>query len=216
MLLERGKRTGLALLDGDLPAPELLEAWLAESALFVCADGAADAPLPRLPDAVVGDMDSLRSSDPRLRRVRVPDPRHNDAEKCLQFLLDEGCDRFVLLGGTGGRQDHHLVSLSLPLFRPGELLLAGDDFEAMGVTGRVEMALPAGRGLSLFPLHGPARSVTLSGVEYPLHDAALDVPRGLSASNRVTDPRVVLEMSRGRLLLIVERRPGDPLWRTTP
>lgn len=216
MLLRRGRRTGLVLLDGDPPPGELLEAWLGEAELFVCADGAADAALPRPPDAVVGDMDSLRGGGAGLRLLRDADPTRSDAEKCLQFLLDGGCDRMVLLGGSGGRQDHHLVNLSLPLFRPGEVLLAGADFVAAGVQGRLSLRLPAGRGLAVFPLHGPVRGMSLSGVAWPLKRADLDVPRGLSGSNRVAADRVELDVPQGRLLLLVERRPGDPLWQDAP
>ncbi len=212
MLLTKGKKTGLALLDGDPPPEDLLTAWLTECDLFICADGAANRELPRRPDAIVGDMDSLDQAPDGVALLRVEDPDLTDSEKCVHHLADQGCDRIILLGGSGGRQDHHLVNLALPLAEPGRILLAGDDFWAMGIEGREIFDLPPGRGLSIFPLHGPVRGLSLRGTEYPLENVDLAFTHGLSASNRVSDSWVEVEVIEGRLLLIVERRPGDALW----
>jgi len=213
MLLERGAKTGLLLLAGDPPSGELLRTWTEASALFVCADGAARRRLPRTPDAVVGDMDSIGPPGEGLPLIPMMGVDSTDSEKGLRYLADAGCDRVILLGGTGGRQDHHLVNLALPLTEPGKILLAAEDFEAVGVEGRRTFRLPPGRGLSLFPLFGPVSGVGLHGVEFPLDGVELDRIRGRNGSNRVTDSLVEVEAHSGRLLLIVERRPGDPLWR---
>ncbi len=212
MLLTRGKKAGLVLLDGDAPSKELLCACLDECDLFVCADGAANRELPRRPDAVVGDLDSLSAMRDDLPIVRMDDPNRTDGEKALLHLDREGCDRKILLGGTGGRQDHHLVNLSLPLTKPGEVMLLGEDFAAVGIWDRQKFALPPDRGLSIFPLYGSVQGVSLRGVAYPLENVDLAFTRGLTASNRSLDSRVEVEVLRGRLLLIVERRNGDALW----
>ncbi len=212
MLLTRGKRSGLVLLDGDAPSDELLRACIDQCDLFICADGAANRELPRDPDAVVGDLDSLAKVKESLPLIRMDDPDRTDGEKALLHLDRQGCDRMILLGGTGGRQDHHLVNLSLPLTKPGEVMLLGDDFAAVGIWDRGRFEIPADRGLSIFPLYGSVQGVCLRGVAYPLENADLAFPRGLTASNRSLDSRVEVEVLRGRLLLIVERQAGDALW----
>jgi len=212
MLISRGSKNGVVLLDGERPNMEMLEAWVGECELFICADGAANGELPRRPDAIVGDMDSLLHPPEEVPLIRMADVDMTDGEKCILHLRREGCDRVVLLGGTGGRQDHHLVNLALPLSQPGEILLAGEDFFAVGVRGKQAFHLPPSRGLSVFPLHGSVQGVTLKGVEFPLEGADLAVTGGLTASNRSVDSRIEIEILQGRLLLIVERAPGDPLW----
>jgi thiamine pyrophosphokinase len=212
MLLTKGKKTGLALLDGDPPSEDLLSACLSDCETFICADGAANRELPRRPDAIVGDMDSIEQAPTSVPLIRVEDPDLTDSEKCIHYLTGHACDRIILLGGVGGRQDHHLVNLALPLSQPGKILLAGDDFWAMGVEGHQRFELPPKRGLSIFPLHGPARGVSLRGVKYPLESVDLAFTRGLSAANQTLESVVEIELLEGRLLLIVERRPSDTLW----
>ncbi len=212
MLLSKGKKTGLVMLDGDAPSSSLEQAWLNECDLFICADGAANREYPRLPDAVIGDMDSLVKIPEGVSVHRMDDSDRTDGEKCVIYLNREKCDRIVLLGGTGGRQDHHLVNLALPMSRPEEIMLAGEDFAAVAVWGRQKFKIPLGRGLSIFPLYGSAQGVSLSGVEFPLESADLAFTRGLTASNRSVESLVEIEVLRGRLLLIVERKTGDPLW----
>jgi thiamine pyrophosphokinase len=216
MLLSRGNHMGLVLLDGPAAPTERLERWLSEATFFLCADGAGGRTLPRLPDAIVGDLDSIGEVSEDQTLIRLEEQDRTDAEKCVELCFEAGCDRVVLLGEIGGRWDHSLVQLALPLAWPGQVLMAGSEQIAMGVSGKEEFRIPEGRALSLFPLFGPARGVTLRGCLWPLEREDLLQTEGRTASNRVCQESVSLEIESGSVLLICEHRSEDPLWRLGP
>jgi hypothetical protein len=101
------------------PSEQVLSYWLAGADLFVCADGAGHPyeQLPRLPDVVIGDFDSLSGRVLAGRGgplfLQVDDPYTTDSEKALLYVCDEGCEEAVLLGATGWRLDHTLFNVQL-------------------------------------------------------------------------------------------------------
>lgn len=132
----------LVVLNSNLPAapaartPPVLARLLSLSAFTVCADGGAnrlfrlDAPRAHVPEAIVGDLDSLL---PEVREhyeslgtlvVRSPEQDRNDLEKSLLHVLSR-CPLpppypVCVYGGLAGRLDQTMASLSsLVKFSPG-------------------------------------------------------------------------------------------------
>ncbi len=214
LLPKRGRRA-VVLADGDPPPPHLLAAHLAAADLFLCADAAGRpyARLPRLPDAIVGDLDTLgegvRDVPDSVRVVRDTREDTTDAEKALEFAEREGCREAVLLGAGGGLLDHALHNALLPERWAGRLrLLLADAGTAAVRAGSGESFvwdLPVGTALSLLPLPGGAHSVTISGVRYPLRDAVVDGRGPATVSNEVADGPVRLTVGAGSLLVVVRR-----------
>jgi thiamine pyrophosphokinase len=130
------------LCDGPPPPYAVLAHWLEDADCFVCAD-AAGRPydrLPRLPDLVIGDFDSLHR-DPGasiveapdahvpsgddlsvgehpalvdgLPALHVPEQESTDSEKALLWALKNFYAEGVLLGATGARIDHSFFNVSL-------------------------------------------------------------------------------------------------------
>ena len=112
-------RRAVVLCDGPPPSEAVLAYWLDGADLFVCADAAGHPydHLPRVPDVVIGDFDSLSGrvlagrGGPRF--LRVDDPYTTDSEKALLYVCDAGCEEAVLLGATGWRLDHTLFNVQL-------------------------------------------------------------------------------------------------------
>lgn len=209
------------LCDGPLPPRAVLEQWLAEADTFICTD-AAGRPyegLPRKPDLVIGDFDTLRRQGvtdftPEGERLvdgvlfrHLAEQKSTDSEKALLWALTHFHAEAVLLGATGSRVDHSYFNVSL-LERFADRMsvcLA----EATSISIRLSPGsitrwdLPAGTGFSLVPLVSPVQEVTLSGAVYPLHDARL-VPGGpATVSNRVASPPLGVRVGQGSLLLSV-------------
>ena len=216
---KRGRRA-VVLCDGPPPSESVLAYWLSGADLFVCADAAGHPydHLPRLPDVVIGDFDSLSGrvlagrGGPRF--LQVDDPYTTDSEKALLYVCDDGCQEAVLLGATGWRLDHTLVNVQL-LERFGDRLrmcLAGHlaDGVRVGAGARESWALPAGTRFSLLPLGGEARGVTIEGASFPLLGDTISVAGPSAISNVVTMSPLLLSVGSGSLLALVEREPEPP------
>lgn len=108
----------IILADGDFPTHPLALEWLKNCPYVVCCDGAANACIRwgRLPEAIVGDGDSL---EPDLRRRyarlvhREAEQETNDLSKAFRFCLERGRRNITFLGATGKREDHTLGNISL-------------------------------------------------------------------------------------------------------
>ena len=116
----------------------------------------------RLPEAVIGDLDSL---SPSLRRkygdivIHVEEQDDNDMTKAMRLALekhpDAGAIRF--LGATGLREDHTLGNMALlmeytRMFDLGEIRveMVSDYGTSFAVTDSCELHVGKGRRVSLF------------------------------------------------------------------
>lgn len=215
ILMPRRGRRVVVLADGEPPPPRLLAAHLAIADLFLCADAAGRpyARLPRLPDAVVGDLDTLggdvRDVPAGVQVVHDTQQDTTDAEKALDFAAQAGCREAVLLGAGGGLLDHALHNALLPERWAGRLRLQlADALTAAVRAGAGESFtwdLPDGAAISLLPLPGGARGVTCDGVRYPLRDAVVDGCGPATVSNTVVGGPVRLTVTAGSLLVVVRR-----------
>lgn len=205
----------VVLCDGPAPPDGLLRRWLAGADLFVCADGAGHPyeHLPRTPDVVIGDFDSLagRVLDGRggPRFLQVVDHYTTDSEKALLFVEDQGFQEAVLLGATGRRLDHTLYNCNL-LERFADRLrvcLSGPwaDTVRVGPGAHMSWDLPVGSGFSLMPLFGPVTQVTLEGGVYPLLGETLAPGGPATISNLVAMSPLLLSVGQGSLLVSFDR-----------
>ena len=131
----RGRRA-LLLCDGTPPPGPLLNLCLRGAEIFVCTD-AAGRPyhgLPRRPDLVIGDFDTLDRAAPRdagVRFLHVPEQDSCDAEKALAWIEAEGHGEVLVLGAGGTDLEWEVVATG-----------SWDEYRRFPI-GRLE--LPAGR-----------------------------------------------------------------------
>ncbi len=217
---KRGPRA-VVLCDGPPPPGDCLAGWLQEADLFVCTDRAGHPydHLPRPPDVVIGDFDSLSGSLLRGRDgpvyLHVPDQDSSDSEKALRLCIERRIEEAVLLGALGRLMDHSLYNLSLLERFAGELRLCiADEYNTavrIGPDSAHRWSLPAGVRFSLMPLGGPARRVTLRGAIFPLNEADLAWGDAVSLSNEVAAPPLGIGLGEGALLLSLRHEPPrDP------
>ena len=190
-------------------APRALEAALALAPHLVAADGGADAlaALGHLPEAVVGDMDSLGDPDawstrPGTRLVTLAEQETTDFEKCLyatQAPLHLG------VGFTGGRADHFLAVLHAMLARPAARVVLIGEAEAMALIppGRA-LRLPVGTGtrVSLFPLAETTGTLS-EGLAWPVTGLTLAPGRRIGTSNRAVAAEVAIGFDRAGALVML-------------
>lgn len=150
--------------------------YLLDSAeAVVCCDGAAVKYVrrygeKRLPEAVIGDMDSLPG---RWREklapivVHVEEQDDNDMTKAMRYVLEHHPDvtDIHILGATGLREDHTVGNLGLLMEYTRLFDLSGirvemvSDFStAFAITDSCELHVGKGRRVSLF---SPDNSLTI-------------------------------------------------------
>ncbi len=208
------------LCDGAAPPTGVLAYWLADADCFLCTD-AAGRPyeaLPRRPDVVIGDFDTIDEAaltdasaggGARPRFVHVADQDTTDAEKALLHACAAGMSEAVLLGALGRRLDHTLFNCSL-LERFASRLricLSGfrDEIVRLDPTSPARWSLPTGTPFSLLPLSSPATGVTVTGARYPLADATIAVGGPATVSNEVVASPLQISLRGGSLLVTVAR-----------
>ena len=208
-----GGRRAVVLCDGPLPPSPLIDYWLDEAEMFICADGAGYPydEIPRPPDIVIGDFDSLSGhllsgrSGPRY--LQSTDQDTTDSEKALVFCAGEGVAEVVLLGATGWLIDHTLYNVSLlEKFADRLRICLSDRFSSTVRIGPGESThwhLPAGTPFSLSPLTGNAKGVTIAGAEFSRREFDIDGKGPATISNTVAEPPLFLEITSGSLLFTV-------------
>jgi thiamine pyrophosphokinase len=193
-------------------APYLAQIDAADS--LIAADGGA---LPllrmgRLPQVVIGDLDSLDAdSQAELLAKGVELRRHprakdeTDLELALLYAAERGASSIDIIGALGGRWDHTLANvalLALPELRGRRARLLADDQELFLVRDSATIDGRAGDTVSLLPLTPEAHGVTTHGMLYPLADATLRYEQARGISNVLLEPPGRVSLREGLLLVV--------------
>ncbi len=197
---------GVTILGAGAVSPPVLAAALRLAPVLVAADGGADTALAEglQPAAVIGDMDSL-GGDARARFAgRLHSVAEQDSTDFEKTLLRIEAPFVLGLGLTGSRLDHGLAALNLIAREPTRrvFLLSGEDVVFLAPP-RLDLALPVGTRLSLFPLAPVAgRS---KGLVWPIDGIEFSPLGRIGVSNRSNAARVCLEFDAPHMLLILPR-----------
>ena len=186
--------------------------------LVICADGGGNAAIAsgRLPDVLIGDMDSITRENLahcKASGVEIIDyPKEKD-ETDLELALHYACrkvqagdaEEIILYGALGDRIDHVLGNIALMLFyaQQGIKIRARDDKQELWIiSGREEIRGRAGQELSLVILSSQA-VVSTEGLYYPLHQSLLKqtTPRGIS--NVLTGEKAVVQVDEGWVMAVL-------------
>ena len=183
----------------------LLDALQGASRIVAADGGAAQVlDLGFVPNAVIGDMDSL-AADVQARLPdgvlhRIPEQDSTDFDKALRSI----CAPLVLgYGFLGARLDHQLACMTVLARRPDRrCVLVGDTDIIVLAPPALALDLPAGTRVSLYPL---ARVMGDSdGLHWPIGGLEFAPDGVVGTSNRATGP-VRLTMAGPGMLLILPR-----------
>ncbi len=187
---------------------------LREDAYIIALDGGYAHLTKReiIPDAVIGDFDSL-GYVPELEGVTVLPRVKDDTDSfwAAKQALWQGFRRFYLAGCAGGERPEHTVaniSLMLYLSRHGvsEVLMEGERQMYRVVSAPCRVSFEGERGnFSVFSLSDYTYGLSLCGFEYETDRITLcsDIPLGVS--NSFAGDVCTLEAERGDLLLIWDK-----------
>lgn len=204
------ERRALILANGTAPTRRLLQAARRHAELFICADGGANtaAQLGQIPDMIIGDLDSIKSSTVKVFRSvltrRVAEQNSTDLEKAIRFLIRKNYRQIDVLGALGGRVDHVVGNLSTlgKYRRSAGIRFADNSGYLVPVGSSLTWEAVPGTTVSLIPL-GRCEGIVTSGLKWELKNGTLELGVRDSTSNIVRSSPFTVSVRRGELLLYV-------------
>lgn len=204
------QEAGLTLIGGAPVTDAVLARALARAPRLVAVDGGADAALRagRVPEAVVGDLDSLsiRAREAFADRLRpIAEQDSTDFDKALRTFP---APFVVAVGFIGSRVDHFLACLSVLARRGDRCVMLGEEDCVVLAPARLALDLAPGTRVSLWPL-AAARGRS-QGLRWPIDGIEMDPGGRVGTSNEATGP-VRLMLEGGPVALIVPASALDAL-----
>ena len=172
-----------------------------------------------VPDAAVGDFDSLSPEGlaylESLENTEIcrlqPEKDDSDTQHTVNYAIEKGAEKILILGATGSRIDHLLANLELLLLgqkKGAEISLVDkNNYITLIKSGTIlQKAEQFGTYVSFFPLGGDVTGLTLTGFRYPLRRHCLKAEDcGLTVSNEITEDSAKVEFESGSLLMLMTR-----------
>jgi thiamine pyrophosphokinase len=198
----------LILANGEPPTKKLLKRLLADSPLFVCADGGANtAARYRLnPAAIIGDLDSATTRTLKALRKseihKIVDDYSTDLEKTLAWLTEKGSRSIVVAGATGGRLDHFLGNLSalVKFSNRADISFVDDSGEWIFIDRSRNLNLPVGTTVSLIPV-SHCDGIVTKGLRWNLNFEVLELGVRDGTSNVTVESPIHISVAKGNLIL---------------
>ena len=209
--------------NGLFPKKEYPLYLLGQADHIICCDGAfsnylrysRSAGVTRLPDAIIGDMDSLSPAAQKEYGsliVRVDDQETNDQTKAFRHVIGNFRDvtDIFFLAATGKREDHTIGNMSLLMEYAGypevtdrgiRLQMISDFSTILPVTDSISMECGQGRAISIFSPDSSLR-ICSEGLRWPTDNVVFD-NWWKATLNRASEDTVKLTFSHPSIALIV-------------
>ena len=215
-------KTVVIICDGQFPKTEYPRYLLRTADFIICCDGALKKFMKnsvaifgeeKLPDLVIGDMDTLPASWQKKYAdiiVKESEQEHNDQTKAVRWALNNisGISNLYILGSTGGRADHTIGNLSLlmeytRMFTLGEIMIEAvtDEGTIFAINATTEFDCGAGRSISIFSPDSTL-NIRSTGLEYQTDGVVFD-NWWKATLNKASQDNVKLEFSHSSMALII-------------
>lgn len=171
-----------------------------------------------VPDIIAGDFDSVDddsldefSSLPDVEILRLnPIKDDTDTEFVIREAIRRGAKEITVLGATGTRLDHVMANvylLGIGLEESVQIQLVDAHNRIRMTSDRLEIPKKNQFGdfVSVLPVRGDAKGVTLTGMKYPLQDADINCFSSLGISNEIVEDSAKISVKNGTLLVIESR-----------
>ncbi len=194
---------------GHIGKNDLADALIrVESAVAVDSGATALVESGRMPDAVIGDFDSLdsktRQQIPSDRLFQIAEQDSTDFDKALRSVE---APIALGVGFLGGRLDHQLAALNTLVSRPDcPCILLGEHEIVFHAPPKVTFSANPGEIVSLFPLQRVTGDS--QGLEWPIKNLVFEPLKQIGTSNRVVSD-VVLQMDGPGLVVMAPRAALD-------
>lgn len=210
------------ICDGKFPKTEYPRYLIRSADFIICCDGALLKFLrnsraifgeERLPDLVIGDMDTLSAAMQKKYAdiiIKENEQEHNDQTKAVRWAIEHlsGIEQIHILGGTGGRTDHTIGNVSLlmeytRMFELGDISIemVSDEGTIFPINDTIEFECGPGRSMSIFTPDNSLR-IKSEGLMYPTDGVVFD-NWWKATLNKTSQDKVRLELSHKSIALII-------------
>lgn len=212
------------ICDGEFPRTEYPGYLIRSADFIICCDGALKKFMrnsrrifgeERLPDKVIGDMDSLSERTKKKYAdiiVRIEEQEHNDQTKAFRWTMDNlhGISTITIIGATGMREDHTIGNISLLMEYARTYDLEGMGIQVQMVTDHgvifaatdtFEMDCGQGRQVSIISPDNSLR-IRSEGLVWKTDDVVFD-NWWKATLNKAAQDRVRLEFSHKSIAIIM-------------
>jgi thiamine pyrophosphokinase len=160
--------------DGAFPEHNIPLDYIRKADIIVCCDGSAESLLNAgmIPDAIIGDMDSLSDdlAEKFSDRMFIDENQDtNDLTKAVNWCRESGYDDIVIVGATGKREDHAIGNISL-LAEYSEYVnvkIVTDTGIFLSFHKSCKVESVPGQQVSIFSIN-PETEITSAGLRFPL------------------------------------------------
>lgn len=205
----------LIFANGDMSPGKWTAKYLERASALIAADGGLRhiQSLGRMPDLVIGDLDSVGSSElaeleqAGAEMVAYPEDKDaTDLQLALQYAAKNYDDDILLFGALGGRLDQLLANILLltdQCLHGRKARIVEEHQQAWLMDAGVhEFQARPGDLISLLPLRGDVRIKRSAGLRWPLQDDDLIFGSSRGISNELTNETALIEVGSGTALCI--------------
>lgn len=210
------------ICDGSFPRTEYPRYLIRTADFIICCDGALTKFLrhsktifgsERLPDLVIGDMDTLSASMQKKYSdiiIKENEQEHNDQTKAVRWAINNlpDIESIHIIGATGGRADHTIGNLSLlmeytRMFDLKEIFIESisDEGVAFPANDTIEFDCGEGREISIFSPDNNLR-IKSEGLMYKTDEVVFD-NWWKATLNKASQDKVKLTFSHKSIALIM-------------
>lgn len=218
-------KTAVIIGAGDFPRKPYPRYLIGTADIIVCCDSAfrlylkaMDKIFPgrlRLPDAVIGDFDSLLATSrkkysDKVKFIHIEEQDDNDQTKAVRHILGSypDVDTIHILGASGKREDHTIGNISLLMEYQRMFDLSGTSMDMVSdystifaITDSCELALGQGRRISIITPDNSLR-IKSEGLVWPTDDVVFD-NWWKATLNRASEDTVKLTFSHPSMAVII-------------
>jgi thiamine pyrophosphokinase len=197
--------------DGAFPEHEIPLNYIRRATRIICCDGSAGnlISVGYIPEAIVGDMDSLSDELAerfRDRSFRVVNQENNDLTKAVNWCAERGYNDIVIVGATGKREDHTLGNISLlaEYIKSVNIFMVTDSGILIPFMKSCKVSSSKGQQISIFSIN-PETIASSTGLKYPLMRTRLR-NWWVATLNEATGDHFEVDFKGGPIILFLKFR----------
>jgi len=201
------------IANGDFGHTDKIVQTIKNAQIIISADGGAQhlRELNILPHVMIGDFDSIDPGDFQFfkeKKVTILTyslkKDHTDTDLCVSYALEHHASDITFLGVTGTRLDHTLANIFLLkrlalLHIPARII--NQNNEIYIVTDCLQLKGTKGELLSIVPATEIVTGITLTGLEYPLNNADIQMGDTIGISNVFKESIITVNVKKGMLIV---------------
>ena len=182
---------------------------ISKNDFIVAVDGGANKLLKTRfkPELLIGDMDSINSKAVKKYRdvetIRFPKEKDFiDLELAINYCIDKKFGEIIILGALGSRADMTLTNIFLLTQIPKKISakIIHENQEIYLVPKKFSITGVPGEKISLFPVMGDVKGLSLKGFVYGIDNYDLRFGIGKGLSNEFKNKKTKISFKDGLLL----------------